>query len=195
MQRPTPTEISNEFVTLRPLSVEEADAYVDIGQDPAIWTYLTPEPFVRKRDAEIWIEAMLQRGARTGDVAFSVYDNASGQLAGSSSFLDVRLEHGGLEIGFTWYGRAFQRTHVNTATKLALLSHAFENLGAHRVQLQTDSRNEASQRAIARLGATREGVLRRHKVYPNGYVRDSVMFSIVDNDWADVKTRLESFLG
>ena len=195
MQRPTPTEISNEFVTLRPLSVEEADAYVDIGQDPAIWTYLTPEPFARKHDAELWIEAMLQRGARTGDVAFSVYDNASGQLAGSSSFLDVRLEHGGLEIGFTWYGKAFQRTHVNTATKLALLSHAFEHLGAHRVQLQTDSRNEASQRAIARLGATREGVLRRHKVYPNGYVRDSVMFSIVDNDWADVKTRLESFLG
>ena len=195
MQRPTPTEISNEFVTLRPLSVEEADAFVDTGQDPAIWTYLTPEPFARKRDAELWIEAMLQRGARTGDVAFSVYDNASGQLAGSSSFLDVRLEHGGLEIGFTWYGKAFQRTHVNTATKLALLSHAFENLGAHRVQLQTDSRNEASQRAIARLGATREGVLRRHKVYPNGYVRDSVMFSIVDNDWADVKTRLESFLG
>ena len=194
MLKPTHTEISNQFVTLRPLSVEEASAYFEIGRDPAIWTYLTPKPFEQGRDALKWIEGMLARGAQTGDIAYSVYDNATGRLAGSSSFLDIRLEHSGLEIGFTWYGKEFQRTHVNTATKLALLTHAFESLQANRVQLQTDSRNEASQRAIARLGATREGVLRRHKVYPDGYVRDSVMFSIVDTDWPDVKTRLASYL-
>ena len=194
MLQPTPIELSNEFVTLRPLSIEEASAYLEIGRDPSIWFYLTPEPFRQESDARSWIGGMLARGAKTGDIAYSVYDKATGRLAGSSSFLDVRLEHSGLEIGFTWYGKEFQRTHINTATKLALLAHAFESLQANRVQLQTDSRNEASQRAIARLGATREGVLRRHKVYPDGYVRDSVMFSIVDTDWSDVKARLEAYL-
>ncbi len=137
---------------------------------------------------------MLERGERDGDVSFSVYDKSSGRLAGSSSFLEVRVPHGGLEIGFTWYGVEFQRTHVNTATKLALFQHAFEDLHAHRVQLQTDLRNTRSQAAIARLGAVREGVLRKHKVCRDGYVRDSVMYSVTAEEWPTVRSGLHARL-
>ena len=195
LKKPTPTQLSNAHVTLKPLSLAEADRYLEIGGDQDIWEYLAPAPFECVSDAQLWINSMLQRSYETGEVPFSVYDNTSGKLAGSSSYLDVRPEHGGLEIGFTWYGKAFQRTHVNTATKLALLGHAFEALSAERVQLQTDSRNVNSQRAIERLGSVKEGVLRKHKTYPNGYVRDSVMYSIIADEWPQVKERLSGKLG
>ncbi len=137
---------------------------------------------------------MLERQRSASEVTFSVYDKGGDELAGSSSYIDIRAGHGGLEIGFTWYGVKFQRSHVNTATKLALLGHAFDELGANRVQLQTDARNTKSQTAIARLGAVREGLLRKHKVYPNGYVRDSVLFSITAQEWPKVRARLLAFL-
>ncbi|MGI9327315.1 MAG: GNAT family N-acetyltransferase [Pseudomonadales bacterium] len=194
MNTPGLVTLANEFVTLSPLALSEAQSYLEIGQDAVIWRYLTPEPFQNADDAERWIAAMLARAQTAGDVPFSIYDNASGRLAGSSSYLDVRPEHGGLEIGFTWYGTAFQRSYVNTAAKLALFAEAFERLQANRVQLQTDERNEASQRAIERLGATREGVLRKHKQYPDGYVRNSVMYSVIADEWPVVKQRLQGFL-
>lgn len=194
MKSPTSRELSNSLVTLKPLSLKDAIGYFEIGRDSDIWSYLTPEPFSSLNDAEKWIAGMLKRSETAGDIPFSVYDNASGKLAGSSSYLDVRLGHGGLEIGFTWYGKEFQRTHINTATKLVLFSHAFEDLHANRVQLQTDSRNLASQRAIERLGAVKEGVLRKHKTYPDGHIRDSVMYSVTIDEWPRVRTRLERFL-
>lgn len=194
MHAPRTETISNSFVTLRPLAIEEAEAYLEIGRDADIWDYLFPDPFSTLEDAGRWISGMLKRSRESGDIPFSVYDNASGRLAGSSSYLDVRIDHAGLEIGFTWYGKDFQRTHVNTAAKLALLRNAFEVLGANRVQLQTDSRNRASQRAIERLGAIREGVLRKHKIYPDGYVRDSVMYSVTLDEWPVVRNRLEHLL-
>ena len=194
MKPPAAEVIANPFVTLKPLSVEEAPAFFAIGQDPEIWAYLSAEPFSTVQDAERWIQVMLQRSSASGDVPFSVYDNASGALAGSSSYLDVRVAHAGLEIGYTWYAKSFQRTHVNTAAKLALFGNAFDELGANRVQLQTDSRNIASQTAIARLGAVKEGILRKHKVYPDGYVRDSVMYSVTNDEWPIVKARLEASL-
>lgn len=194
MKLPTPKELSNSLVIVKPLSIDEAEGYLEIGRDTDIWDYLAPEPFSQLKDAENWIAGMLKRSKKAGDVPFSVYDNLSERLAGSSSYLDVRPDHGGLEIGFTWYGKEFQRTHVNTATKLVLFSHAFEELKANRVQLQTDSRNLASQRAIERLGAVKEGVLRKHKTYPNGYVRDSVMYSVTIDEWPNVKARLEGLL-
>lgn len=194
METPRAITIANEYVTLKPIACEEAASYLAIGKDPEIWTYLAPEPFQQTADAELWITSMLRRSAEAGGVTFSVYDNSSGKLAGSSSYLDVRVGHRGLEIGFTWYARAFQRTHVNTATKLALFEHAFEALGANRVQLQTDSRNQASQRAIERIGALKEGILRKHKIYPDGFVRDSVMYSVTVDDWPRVKERLHGLL-
>ena len=147
MQTPTATTLTNDWVTLRPLALTDADAFLRIGGDVPIWRYLSAEPFASVDDAEAWIAGMLRRAGESGDVSFSVFDNATGNLAGSSSYLDVRAAHGGLEIGYTWYGTAYQRTHVNTATKLLLLGHAFDELGANRVQLQTDLRNHRSQQS------------------------------------------------
>ena len=187
-----PVELRNEYVHLTPLSRDHAAAYFEIGREPRIWTYLPPSPFETLADAERWIDFMLARSHYS--MTFSVYDIASAALAGTSSFLNVDADHSKLEIGFTWYGVAFQRTHVNTATKLALLTHAFEALGTGRVQLQTDERNVASQRAIERVGAIKEGVLRKHKTYPDGYVRNTVVYSILDDEWPGVRRRLRALL-
>ena len=100
----------------------------------------------------------------------------------------------GLEVGGTWYGLDFQRTAVNTECKYLLLTHAFEELGCIRVQLKTDSRNERSQKAIERIGAKREGVLRNHIILPNGYFRHSVLYSVLDSEWNDVKGKLKEML-
>ena len=194
MQVPQPVSIENDYVRLNPLSSEAASEYLEIGREPEIWTYLAGQPFSSQDDAERWIASMLKRNATSGDVTFSVYDKVSDKLAGSSSYLDVRVGHGGLEIGYTWYAKAFQRTHVNTATKLALFEHAFDALGVNRVQLQTDARNQASRKAIARIGAVEEGILRKHKIYPNGYVRDSAIFSVTVEEWPRVRERLVGML-
>jgi RimJ/RimL family protein N-acetyltransferase len=108
--------------------------------------------------------------------------------------MDIRPADRGLEIGGTWYGAAYQRTAVNTECKYLLLKHAFEALGCIRVQLKTDSRNERSQRAIERLGAVKEGVLRNHMLLADGHIRHSVMYSILDSEWPAVKARLEEKL-
>jgi RimJ/RimL family protein N-acetyltransferase len=109
-------------------------------------------------------------------------------------YMTIEQANRGLEIGGTWYGKAHRRTAVNTECKYLLMRHAFETLGCIRVQLKTDSRNERSQRAIERLGATREGVLRKNMIMPDGYQRSSVMYSVIDDDWPSVKARLEQFL-
>ncbi len=194
MKIPRPTTLQGQKVTLLPLSQDQASEYLAIGQDADVWQFLAPDPFKLLADAKYWIESMLCRQQDSGSVTFSVYDNGSGKLAGTSSFLDVRIEHEGLEIGYTWYGHAFRRTYVNTATKLILLEHAFDELGAIRVQLQTDARNQRSQKAIERIGAVKEGVLRSHKIYPNGFIRDSVLYSITRQEWPSVRATLENSL-
>jgi RimJ/RimL family protein N-acetyltransferase len=108
--------------------------------------------------------------------------------------MDIRPKHMGLEIGTTWIGRAHQGTKVNPESKLLLLAHAFERLGCERVQLKTDGRNLQSQHAIEKLGAVKEGVLRKHMIMPDGFVRDTVMYSIVAAEWPDVKRGLEARL-
>jgi RimJ/RimL family protein N-acetyltransferase len=123
-------------------------------------------------------------------VAWATVDRASGRAIGSTRFGDIEPDHGRVEIGWTWIAPAFQRTAVNTEAKLLQLTYAFETLGAGRVALKTDGRNERSQAAIARLGAVREGVLRRHTRLPDGFVRDTVYYSILADEWPAVKARL-----
>jgi ribosomal-protein-alanine N-acetyltransferase len=126
---------------------------------------------------------------------FAMVLNETGDAVGTTSFMDVRPAHRGLEIGSTWIGKPYQGTHVNPENKYILLRHAFETLGAVRVQLKTDGRNLHSQRAIEKLGTVREGTLRKHIILPDGYRRDSVMFSITDEEWPAVKAGLEARLG
>jgi RimJ/RimL family protein N-acetyltransferase len=148
---------------------------------------------------EMKTEADMQNWAldilsRKGDLPFVAVHLASGRVAGATRYLNVSPKDRGLEIGGTWYGLDFQRTAVNTECKYLLLKHAFETLGAIRVQLKTDARNVRSQKAIERIGAVKEGMLRNHMILPDGTIRHSVFYSILDSEWEGVKTRLEKLM-
>jgi len=142
-----------------------------------------------------WMEQVIAGEMARGEaVAFAIRELTGGRIAGCTSYMDIHPKDRGVEIGRTWVGTAYQRTAVNTTAKYLLLRHAFETLGANRVQIKTDERNLQSQAAIARLGAQREGILRAHKVLPDGYLRNTVMYSVTAAEWPAVKSRLESFL-
>lgn len=138
-----------------------------------------------------WVEGALRKPA---SLAFATVLAATGEPVGVTGYLEIRPEHRGLEIGRTWIGKAHQGSRVNPESKLLLFRHAFETLGAVRVQLKTDLRNLHSQRAIEKLGAVREGVLRRYQTRASGEVRDTVMYSVIAEEWPDVKARLEARL-
>ena len=127
-------------------------------------------------------------------MAWATVDAATGRAIGSTRFGDIAPEHGRLEIGWTWIAPSHQRSAANTEAKLLQLTYAFEELGATRVALKTDGRNERSQRAIERIGGVREGVLRRHIRLPDGYLRDTVYFSILADEWPAAKARLTARL-
>jgi RimJ/RimL family protein N-acetyltransferase len=146
-------------------------------------------------DMRNWVLDIISRGEKGTDLPFTVVHLASGRVAGATRYLNIMPKDRGLEIGGTWYGLEFQRTPVNTECKYLLLRHAFEKLGAIRVQLKTDLRNERSQRAMERIGALREGILRNHMILPDGRYRDSVIYSILDTEWVQVKKNLEEKLG
>jgi len=141
-----------------------------------------------------WIQLAAAQTEAGTSVWFAVIDTATGQAVGVTSLMDIRRGDRGLEIGGTWLTPRVWRSAVNSECKYLLLRHAFEVLGCIRVQLKTDSRNTRSQRAIERLGAVKEGVLRKHMILHDGYTRDTVMYSIVDDEWPVVKARLEATL-
>ena len=141
-----------------------------------------------------WTEAVTQSMARGNEIAYAFVSKADQRAIGSTRYLNIEPAHRSLEIGWTWIGTKYQRTVVNTECKYLLLTHAFEQLGAVRVQFKTDARNEQSRRAIERLGAVKEGVLRKSHTTHSGYVRDSVYYSIIDDEWPAVKQRLLGFL-
>ena len=141
-----------------------------------------------------WVRDILSRAEKGTDQPFVAIHLASGRVAGATRYLNIMPKDRGLEIGGTWYGLDFQRTPVNTECKYLLLRHAFETLGCIRVQLKTDLRNERSQKAIERIGARKEGILRNHMILPDGRYRHSVFYSILDTEWGDVKQRLEEMM-
>jgi RimJ/RimL family protein N-acetyltransferase len=138
------------------------------------------------------IAADLEAQARGNVVVFAQIDLAGGRAVGGTTYMNISRCDRGLEIGSTWLGKPWQRTGINTEAKYLLLRHAFEDLGAVRVQLKTDGRNLQSQAAIERLGAVREGVLRKHMCLHDGFLRDTVVYSILDDEWPAVKARLEA---
>src|SRR5512140_3085611 len=189
-----PVTLAGRFVRLEPLREEHVAGLAAIGLDDSIWKYM-PYGYMRSEaDIRGWVREIISRASAGGDLPFAVIDLASGCVAGATRYMEIRPAHRGLEIGGTWYGAAYRRTHVNTECKYLLLEHAFEQLKCIRVQLKTDSRNERSQRAIERLGAVREGVLRNHLILPDGHVRHSIYYSILDSEWPNVKARLEEML-
>lgn len=187
---------------LEPLAERHAEDLAKAGSDAEIWRYMPRAPMAGVADAREYVETALEAARDGSQVPFAIVkiagerapESGTGRAIGSTRYLDIRREHRGLEIGWTWLSRRWQRTAANTECKLLLLQHAFEELGALRVQLKTDARNVKSQRAIERIGGVREGILRAHMVLPDGFVRDTVMYSITAGEWPAAKRRLEEAL-
>ena len=189
-----PVTLEGRYVRLVPLAPEHAAPLWAAGGDQGIWTYMRTS-FVRsKEEMGALIAKLLDRQSRGTDLPFTVMLRSDGRLLGMTRYLDIEREDAAVEVGGTWYSTAFQRTPVNTDCKLALLQHAFEVEGAHRVQIKTDLRNVRSQRAIERLGATREGVLREHVRMPDSTLRSSVYYSVLAPEWPEVRGRLQAYL-
>ncbi len=189
-----PVVLTGRHVRLEPLTAAHAEPLWPHADEPAIWLYM-PYGKVNTADRlrEVIVE-LLRRQAAGSDLCFAVVDLASGAPIGMTRYMTIEKAHRGLEIGGTWYGKIYRRTTVNTECKYLLMQHAFEVWECIRVQLKTDLRNERSQRAIERLGATREGVLRKNIIMPDGHQRSSVMYSVIDEEWPAVKQRLENLL-
>jgi len=185
-----PVVLTGKHVRLEPLSEAHVPGLFAIGMDDEIWRYMPYGLMRSEDDIRKWVRGVLSGN----DVPFAVIHLESGRVAGATRYMEIRPQHNGLEIGGTWYGAEFRRTAVNTESKYLLLKHAFETLGCIRVQLKTDSRNERSQKAIERIGAVREGTLRNHMILPDGTIRHSVYYSILDREWPLVKARLEKMI-
>ncbi|MBI2162613.1 MAG: GNAT family N-acetyltransferase [candidate division NC10 bacterium] len=191
---PRPITLEGVHVRLEPLARRHAADLYEVGRDETIWRYMPRPPLKSLEDTQGWIDEVLAVSAGGTQIPFAIIERASNRAVGSTRYLDIRRSDRGLEIGWTWIGLPFQRTAVNTECKYLLLAHAFEDQHAVRVQLKTDLRNEASQRGIERLGAVREGVLRKHIVLWDGFIRDTVYYSIIDSEWSTVKCHLERLL-
>ncbi|HEY2980097.1 MAG TPA: GNAT family protein [Anaerolineales bacterium] len=189
-----PVILSGRYVRLEPLTLEHVPALAEIGVGQPFWNLLLYGDMKSVDDMRAWVGGILAAAARGTDLPFAVIHLESGRVAGATRYLNITPEHRGLEVGGTWYGPDFQRTPVNTECKLLLFQHAFETLGAIRLQLKTDLLNERSQRAIERIGAQKEGILRKHMILPDGRLRDSVFYSILDTEWPAVKQRLQEML-
>jgi RimJ/RimL family protein N-acetyltransferase len=189
-----PVSLTGRFVRLEPLSEAHVPDLTRVGGDEEIWRYMLYGTIRTEEQMLAWVRDLLDRQAHGTDLPFAVIHLAHGKAIGATRYLDIRPADRGLEIGGTWYGSEYQRTAVNTECKYLLLSHAFEQLGCLRVQFKTDLRNVRSQRAIERIGAVREGVLRAHMITPEGHVRDSVYYSIIAPEWPRVKVLLEEKL-
>jgi RimJ/RimL family protein N-acetyltransferase len=183
-------------VRLEPLSPDHADGLERAGADPSIWTYLPTARHRTRADFERLIHEAIRDWQSGVSLPFAIIrpENGVDVVVGTTRYLDFRRADRGLEIGWTFLEPAQQGTEVNTRCKRLLLEHAFERLGMLRVQLKTDLRNLRSQRAIERLGAVREGVLRRHMVCADGHVRDTVLYSVIDSEWPSVRSRLDARL-
>jgi N-acetyltransferase len=186
-----PVVLEGPSIRLEPLDLEHIPrlwprADLDIFQHMLEWP----------RDASLeafgdWVRLSL---AKPDSLLFAIVDRATGDALGMTGYLEIRPPHRGLEVGRTWIAHSHQGTRVNPESKLLLLTHAFETLGAVRVQLRADVNNLPSQRAIEKLGARREGVLRRFQIRANGFARDTVVYSVIAEEWPAVKAGLEARL-
>jgi len=189
-----PVVLTGQHVRLEPLTEEHVPGLAEIGAGQTFWDFMLYGNINTVDDMRDWVRDILGRAEKGTDLPFVAIHLASGRVAGATRYLNIMSKDRGLEIGGTWYGPEFQRTPMNTECKYLLLSHAFETLGCIRVQLKTDLRNERSQKAIERIGAVREGILRNHMILPDGRYRHSVFYSILDTEWPQVKQRLEAMM-
>ncbi|GAC1390105.1 MAG: GNAT family protein [Variovorax sp.] len=193
MRKPEPITLQTPLVRLEPMAASHAQELEAAASDGALWTLrVTSVP--APGDMPAYVAAALAGRDEGHMLPFVVRDVGSGALIGSTRYHDIVPAIERLEIGYTWYGRSWQRSHVNTTCKLLLLTHAFETLGARLVGWRTDNFNFASQQAIERLGARKDGVLRHHALRRDGTVRDTVMYSLAAGEWPETRAHLNDAL-
>lgn len=186
-----PVTLRGRVVRLEPMRIEHVDALAKVGLDPELWRWI-PSPVRDAQEMRAYVETALEERSRGASLPFVIFEQAGGEVIGSTRYGNIEPRHFRLEIGWTWITAHQQRTGANTEAKLLLLTHAFEALGANRVELKTDALNAKSRAAIRRIGAVEEGTLRSHMVIPWAHrIRDTVYFSIIRSEWPQTKARLE----
>ncbi len=189
-----PVTLEGTHVRLEPLSLDHHPALCEAGLDPELWRWTSAD--VRTpEDLRRYMQRALQDQREGRALPFATVERSGGKPVGSTRFGSIEPEHRRVEIGWTWITRAWQRTAINTEAKYLMLRHAFEVWGVQRVEFKTHAMNYRSRTAIAHIGAKEEGTLRKHMISERGLPRDSVYFSIIDTEWADVKAALEAKLG
>jgi RimJ/RimL family protein N-acetyltransferase len=188
-----PTTLEGRVVRLEPLELRHLDALCAVGLDPALWAFTTVQIRTPEQMRGYVETALAEQRAGTA-LPFATVERASGTVVGTTRFANAVHEHARVEIGWTWIAPRWQRTGVNTEAKLLMLRHAFEVLRVRRVELKTSALNLRSRAALLRISATEEGTLRKHMINADGSARNSVYFSITDDDWVMVRPRLEAML-
>jgi len=188
-----PVTLEGRHVRLEPLTLSHHAELCEAAFDEELWRYTT-SVIERPEDLREYIETAMRWQREGTALPFATVDKATGRAVGSTRYANIDRANRHLEIGWTWIARDYQRTYVNTEAKYLMLGHAFENLNCLRVEFKTDSLNEKSRRAIARIGAKEEGAFRNHMIMPGGRIRHSVYYSIIDSEWPEVKARLEEKL-
>ena len=184
-----PVTLRDRGIRLEPLALSHEEGLAAAAGDGELWKLRitsVPEP----QDTRAYIEAALKMREEGNRFAFAVVDDATGKVLGTTSYHDILPAVRRVEIGYTWYCQSVQRTHVNTTCKLLMMGHAFDTLGCHVVGWRTDNFNFASQKAIERLGAKKDGVIRGHALRRDGTIRDTVMYSMRSGEWPEVKAHL-----
>lgn len=185
-----PVVLEGKHVRLEPLSREHLTGLCEAGLDEDLWRWI-PVPVRSAEDMAAYVETALKEQANGIALPFALIENSGGRAIGSTRYANIERFHHRVEIGWTWIARPWQRTAVNTEMKYLLLRHAFETLGCMRVELKTDSLNTQSRQAILRIGAREEGTFRNHMITSTGRIRHTVYFSIVKEEWPEVKAKLE----
>ena len=185
--------LKGKYVQLEPLTEDHKESLCKAISDGELWKlHVTLVPHIKDIDA--FITNALSAFESADGITYAIIDKDSNKVAGSTRFMKANLSYKRVEIGFTFLGESWQRTCVNTEAKLLMLTHAFEEMNLNRVELLTDFLNVKSRNAILRLGAKEEGILRNHMVMPDGRVRDSVIYSIIKNEWPGIKKHLSSLV-
>lgn len=188
-----PVTLEGTVVRLEPLSLDHLPGLTNVGLDGELWRW-TLAVNQTPGDMRNYVEVALAAAAAGMEIPFASIERSSGKVIGSTRYLSIEPHHRRLEIGYTWIAPAWQRTAINTEAKLLMLTHAFNGLGALRVEFKTDSLNERSRAALLGIGATEEGTMRNHLVTDSGRRRHSVYFSVIEEDWPQVRQHLETRL-
>ena len=193
MLQPESITLEGAHVRLLPLSLDHLDGLCTVGLDEELWKWV-PTRVLDRQQMRDYVELALDEQRRGLSIPFTTTLKDRGQVVGCTRYANISAKDGRLEIGWTWIGRPWQRSPVNTEAKYLMLRHAFEALGCTRVELKTDGLNEKSRKAILRIGAKQDGILRKHTMTYSGRIRDTVYFSVLDDEWPAVKAALEAKL-